>query len=64
MIRSLSRIRKDPDRARAYMRAVFASEQIRDKSKETTFVGNGTFTAAQLDYMIQCARETRAKKTW
>jgi hypothetical protein len=64
MMRSFSRIRKDPDRARTHMRAICASEQIRDKSKGTTFVGRCLMTEAQLEYMLQCAKETRAKKTW
>ena len=64
MSRTLSRIRKDPDRVRAYVRAICTSEQIKDKSKGTVFVGKGTFTAAQLDYMIQCAKEARERKTW
>ena len=64
MIRSLSRIRKNPDRARTHMRAICASEQIRDKSKGTTFVGKCSMTKEQLEYMLQCAKETRDKKTW
>ena len=64
MIRTLSRIRKDPDRALARIRAICTSEQIKDKSKGTVFVGRGTMTEAQLEYMFQCAKEARERKTW
>lgn len=64
MLRSISRIRKNPERARAHVRAVCTANQILDIRRGSSFVGKGTFTAAQLDYMIQCAKETQAKKTW
>lgn len=64
MIRTLSRIRKDPDRALAHIRAICTSEQIKDKSKGTTFVGRCPMTESQLEYMLQCAKETRERKTW
>lgn len=64
MFRSVSKIRKNPDRARAHVRAVCAANQILDTRRGSSFVGKGTMTAAQLDYMLQCAKETRAKKTW
>ena len=60
----LSRIRKNPDSASAHMRAICASEQIRDKSKGTTFVGRCSMTEEQLEHMLQCAKETRERKTW
>ena len=67
MSRSHTRIRKHPDRARAHTKAVCAAESMRDKtifSRMSTFSGKNTMSADQLDYMIQCAKEARAKKTW
>ena len=61
------RIRKNPDRVRAHTKAVCATESIRDKtiySRMSTFSGKNTMSAAQLDYMLRCAKETRKKKTW
>ena len=63
----LSRIRRNPDKARAHVRAIGTSEMMRDKtiySRMSTFSGKNAMSVAQLDYMLQCAKETRAKKTW
>lgn len=67
MLRTLSRIRKDPDRARAHTRAICISEQLKNKtifSRMSTFSGKNEMSPAQLDYMLQCAKETRERKTW
>lgn len=67
MIRTFSKLRKDPDRARAHVRAICAAEQLRDKtifSRMSTFSGKNEMSPAQLEYMIQCAKETRERKTW
>ncbi len=63
----LSRIRRNPDKARAHIRANCASETMKDRtifSRMSTFSGKNAMSVAQLDYMLQCAKETRAKKTW
>lgn len=67
MSSSLRRLRKDPDKARAHVRAICTAEQMRDKtiySRMSTFSGKNEMSPAQLDYMLQCAKETRDKKTW
>ena len=67
MFLSRMRMKRNPDRARAHMRAICESERMRDKtiySRMSTFAGKHSMTSEQLDYMIQCAKETRAKKTW
>ena len=67
MSRSHTRIRKHPDRVRAHAKAVCAAESMRDKtifSRMSTFSGKNTISSAQLEYMLQCAKETREKKTW
>lgn len=67
MFSSRMRMRRNPNRARAHMKAICESEQMRDKtiySRMSTFVGKHSMTSEQLENMIQCAKETRAKKTW
>ena len=64
MIRTLSKMRKDPARALIRAKTICTSEQIKDKSKGTVFVGRGTMTEEQLDYMLQCAKEAKDRKTW
>ncbi|MBQ8625946.1 MAG: hypothetical protein IJ419_07290 [Agathobacter sp.] len=67
MFLSRMRMRRNPDRARAHTRAVCESERLRDKtifSRMSTFAGKHSMTVEQLEYMIQCAKETHAKKTW
>lgn len=67
MFMSRMRMRRNPDRARAHVRAICASEQLRDKtifSRMSTFSGKNEISPAQLDYMLQCAKETRERKTW
>lgn len=48
--------------------AIYQQTRIRHvtfaKGRETSFMGNCTMTKEQLDYMILCAKETRARKTW
>ena len=61
---TLKRIRKHPDLARAHVKAICTSREIIDNRKGTTFVGRGTLTERQLNYMIECAKETRKRKTW
>ena len=56
--------RRNEEKALAYIRAQCQSKQIRDASKGTVFVGKGTLTAEELDYAIQCAKETQSKRTW
>lgn len=61
------RIRKNPDRVRAHTKAVCVAESMRDKTiygRMSTFSGKNEMSTAQLDYMLQCAKETRGKKTW
>ena len=67
MFLSRMRLRRHPERARAHTRAVCEAEQMRDKtiySRMSTFAGKHSMTAEQLDYMLQCAEETRKRKTW
>ena len=67
MSSSHTRIRKNLDRARAHTKAVCAAESMRDNTiygRMSTFSGKNVMTPDQLDYMIKCAKETRAKKTW
>ena len=67
MFLSRMRMRKNPDRARAHMRAICESERMCDKtiySRMSTFAGKHSMTAEQLDYMLRCAEETRKRKTW
>lgn len=56
--------RRNEEKALAYIRAECHGRQIRDTSKGTVFVGKGTLTAEELDYAIQCAKETQSKRTW
>lgn len=56
--------RRNEEKALAYIRAVCQGNQVRDTSKGTVFVGKGTLTAEELDYAIQCAKETYANRTW
>ena len=63
-LQTLKRIRKHPDLARAHARAILTSKEIVDNRRGTTFVGRGTFTENQLRYMLECAKETRKRKTW
>lgn len=61
------RIRRNPDRARAHVRAICASEEMKDKtifSRMSTFAGKNAISSDQLDHMLQCAKETRERKTW
>lgn len=67
MFLSRMRMRRNPDRARAHMRVICESERMRDKTiygRMSTFAGKHSMTSEQLENMIQCAKETRAKKTW
>ena len=67
MIRTLSKLRKDPDRALAHVRAICTAEQLKNNtifSRMSTFSGKNEMSPAQLDYMMQCAKETRDRKTW
>lgn len=34
------------------------------EERKSTFVGKCSMTEGQLEYMLLCAKETRAKKTW
>ncbi len=34
------------------------------KERETSFIGSCTMTKEQWDYMVSCAKETHARKTW
>lgn len=60
----LTRIRRHPDRVRTHIKTIRASREIIDNRRGTTFVGRGTLTERQLNYMIECAKETRKRKTW
>ena len=67
MIRTLSRIRKDPDRARAHVRNMCYTASLRKNTfldKASTFSGKNEMSYAELEYMLKCAEETRKKKTW
>lgn len=48
--------------------AIYQQTRIRHvtfaKERETSFMSKCTMTKEQLDYMILCAKETHAKKTW
>lgn len=55
---------KDVDKALAFIKAQCQSKQICDTTRGTVFIGKGTLTEEDLDYAIQCVKETQMNKTW
>lgn len=55
---------KDVDKVLAFIKAQCQSKQICNTTRGTVFVGKGTLTEEELNYVIQCAKKTQANKTW